>query len=185
MMFNEYVELASRTNKERELNLNNEQSQVLHSLLGLSTELEELRGALDLLDMPNIIEEIGDMLWYVHILYDVYGFSYPEPSHPEVKLSSVLSVSHCVTSLSEFIADMMDLYKRHIFYNQELDVDELENMVDAVVYYLEILSYRSAGSMSEVMEKNIEKLAARYPEGFSDYHAVNRDLNKEREILEK
>lgn len=37
----------------------------------------------------------------------------------------------------------------------------------------------------DVRTKNINKLAARYGDKFSDYNANNRDLIKEREILEK
>ena len=39
--------------------------------------------------------------------------------------------------------------------------------------------------MEAIITKNIEKLEARYPEKFTEYHANNRDLEKERGILEK
>ena len=34
------------------------------------------------------------------------------------------------------------------------------------------------------MERNIEKLKARYPQKFTEENAIVRDLTKEREILE-
>jgi hypothetical protein len=37
----------------------------------------------------------------------------------------------------------------------------------------------------DVWERNIKKLAARYPEKYSRNKALNRNLNKERKILEK
>jgi hypothetical protein len=39
--------------------------------------------------------------------------------------------------------------------------------------------------LHKLCEINIEKLKARYPEKFSTDKAVNRDLDTEREILEK
>jgi ribosomal protein S17E len=35
------------------------------------------------------------------------------------------------------------------------------------------------------MSVNVEKLAKRYPEKFTEYHAENRDLESERKILER
>lgn len=40
------------------------------------------------------------------------------------------------------------------------------------------------GDFGNILNTNIEKLRARYPEKFSNESAVNRDLGKEREILE-
>ena len=36
----------------------------------------------------------------------------------------------------------------------------------------------------DVATKNIAKLRARYPERFSEYDALNRDLDAERKVLE-
>lgn len=41
------------------------------------------------------------------------------------------------------------------------------------------------GSMSNVMENNIEKLRIRYPDRYTDYHANERNLDQEREVLEQ
>jgi hypothetical protein len=38
--------------------------------------------------------------------------------------------------------------------------------------------------MEELLQTNIDKLKARYPEKFTENDALNRDLNKERNILE-
>jgi hypothetical protein len=38
--------------------------------------------------------------------------------------------------------------------------------------------------MKEVMDINIKKLEARYPEKFTEDKAINRDLEAERKILE-
>lgn len=39
--------------------------------------------------------------------------------------------------------------------------------------------------LREILETNINKLEARYPEKFSNELAINRDLSKERNILEQ
>lgn len=40
------------------------------------------------------------------------------------------------------------------------------------------------GNFANVLDTNIEKLRARFPEKFTSENAINRDLNTEREILE-
>ena len=39
--------------------------------------------------------------------------------------------------------------------------------------------------LDKVIETNVKKLESRYPENFSEKSALNRDLDKERGILEK
>lgn len=39
-------------------------------------------------------------------------------------------------------------------------------------------------NLSEIMDININKLQARFPNDFTNEHALNRDLEKERAILE-
>lgn len=67
MELNEYQELAARTSKR-----NNKQNQILIATLGLNGEAGELTetvkhwiGHKHELDIDNVAEEIGDILWYV------------------------------------------------------------------------------------------------------------------------
>ena len=52
------------------------------------------------------------------------------------------------------------------------------------MWYLALLFDELKLDPNETMNKNIAKLKARYPEKFSKEKALNRDLEKEREILE-
>lgn len=65
-----------------------------------------------------------------------------------------------------------------------LDVTNIgEELADNRWY--EAMFLRKLGLFPEnYMGTNIEKLKARYPEGFSNHHAENRDIEVEREILE-
>lgn len=48
------------------------------------------------------------------------------------------------------------------------------------------LALNALGSdFGSVMERNIEKLKARYPDKFTEDKATNRDLDTERKILEE
>ena len=78
----EYTKLAIRTESPREVIGNPVTNRILHASIGLSTESGELLDQIKKhlfygkeLDMQNIKEEIGDMLWYVAILCDAAEYS--------------------------------------------------------------------------------------------------------------
>lgn len=87
--FDEYMQLAARTapqGSERKLSQSRLQQinidQLLHAHLGLSSESGEIADAIKKhvfygkeLDTDNLIEEIGDLLWYATLLLDAIGFT--------------------------------------------------------------------------------------------------------------
>ena len=79
----------------------------------------------------------------------------------------------------------MDQLKKHIFYGKELDLTNItEECGDLFWYLAEVLTSIDV-KFIDVMQKNIDKLRARYPEEFTQQDALNRDLVKEREVLEQ
>jgi phosphoribosylglycinamide formyltransferase 2 len=89
-------------------------------------------------------------------------------------------VSGCVTEAGE----LEDALKKCIFYGKELDLVNLAEEVGDVMWYLAILLDELGSSFEEVTTINIRKLKGRYPNKFSSERALNRNLDKERDILE-
>jgi len=89
-------------------------------------------------------------------------------------------VSGCVTEAGE----LEDALKKCIFYGKELDLVNLTEEVGDVMWYLAILLDELGSSFEEVITINIRKLKSRYPNKFSSERALNRNLDKERDILE-
>ncbi len=92
---------------------------------------------------------------------------------------------HAGIGLSTEAGEFLDALKKHIFYGKELDRVNLAEEMGDLFWYLAIVSDELGVEMSDVMERNIEKLKARYGEKFSEEKAENRDLETERKILEK
>lgn len=91
---------------------------------------------------------------------------------------------HGVMGLCTEAGEAQDQLKRVIFYGADLDVVNLAEEVGDVLWYCaEILNALDV-DMSDVMEKNIAKLRARFPDKFTEGDALNRDLDEEREALE-
>lgn len=87
----------------------------------------------------------------------------------------------CVTEAGEF----MDIIKRHGFYNQSIDKKHAAKELGDILWYVAIGCDALGLSMEHVMEANIEKLRARYPEKFTERHAAVRDLEKEDAAADK
>lgn len=81
--------------------------------------------------------------------------------------------------------ELLDMMKKHIFYNKPLDVANIVEEVGDAMWYFALILRELGFSFEEVMRINIEKLQARFPEKFNDHDANNRNLSEERKILEK
>jgi len=91
---------------------------------------------------------------------------------------------HSCLGLTTEIAELVDAFKKHIIYGQELDWVNINEELGDAMWYMAILCRISGKSFEDLMQINIDKLKARYPDGFTEYHALNRDLENERSILE-
>lgn len=92
---------------------------------------------------------------------------------------------HAGIGLSTEAGEFLDALKKHIFYGKELDRVNLKEEMGDLFWYLAIACDELEVPFETLMERNIEKLKARYGEKFSEEKAENRNLDQEREILEK
>lgn len=70
--------------------------------------------------------------------------------------------------------EVIDHVKKWRYQGHELDKDELINEAGDVLWYVAQLCEGLGVSIEEVMVRNIDKLSARYPEGFEEERSVNR-----------
>jgi len=92
---------------------------------------------------------------------------------------------HYVLGIGTEAGEIQDAAKKSIIYGKELDKVNLVEEVGDLLWYTARLLTLLGSSFGEAMQKNNEKLKARYGDKFTEYAALNRDLGKEREILEK
>lgn len=91
---------------------------------------------------------------------------------------------HATMGLTTEVGELTDMFKKCIFYNKPLDYINIEEEVGDILWYIAILFDQYGYNFETCMAKNIAKLRARFPNKFTEYDAKNRDLNKERGILE-
>ncbi len=92
---------------------------------------------------------------------------------------------HAGIGLATETGEFLDALKKSVFYGKELDKVNLKEELGDMLWYMAIAMDELDTDFETEMNRNIEKLTARYPEKFTKEKAEIRDLEKEREILEK
>lgn len=70
--------------------------------------------------------------------------------------------------------EAIDIVKKWLAQGHELDKEKLAKELGDIAWYLAETAYALDLPLEDIFRGNIEKLAKRYPEGFSVYRSVNR-----------
>ena len=193
MNFKEYVPLAMRTCKSLPT-----ADHINHMCLGIVGEMGELVDQIKkayvygkAIDQVNIIEEVGDVAYYTAGLVQHFPALADWLDSDELKQSinyeklevarenitrtillNAMSAANLTADLMMF-ADDDNLQDA----NAEQVAKALGTALFATAVLLEV-------DLSQACEVNIAKLAKRYGDKYSDYAAVNRDIDAERAVLE-
>ena len=89
----------------------------------------------------------------------------------EIELGGVLNAA---LGLSGEVGELNDMLKKQIFHEKQLDIDHAKKETGDICWYLAILCESFGWNLDEIMQINIDKLKARYPEGFDTYRANHR-----------
>jgi NTP pyrophosphatase (non-canonical NTP hydrolase) len=176
----EYKELSEKT-LSTEFHCDEKKIELLlHAVVGILTETEELLdNHLIQQDKTNILEEIGDITWYLAIIGREYNMDFPTdlPLSNEDPMKIVISIIKQTCKL-------LDMLKKKLFYNKPIN-DELFKQITTLVMILtqSYMNYYSI-DIKGSFDINISKLKSRYGSKFSSDKAINRDLETERKILE-
>lgn len=91
---------------------------------------------------------------------------------------------HAAMGLCTESGEFMDMMKKHILYGKPIDNVNLKEELGDLEWYVALAIDELKTSFGYIFETNIAKLRARYPNKFTEHDAMNRDLDKERSILE-
>lgn len=84
-------------------------------------------------------------------------------------------LTNSVMGLCGESGEACDIVKKHLFHGHTLDRDALIKELGDVAWYLAEAASALDIELEEILEKNIEKLKKRYPEGFSSERSLNRE----------
>lgn len=80
--------------------------------------------------------------------------------------------------------ELIDALKKTIYYGKPLDKVNIVEEVGDIMWYLALILRELDMTFEDAAQININKLRSRFGEKFSEFDAQNRDLTKERSILE-
>lgn len=76
--------------------------------------------------------------------------------------------------LSGETGEFNDMVKKWIFHEKDLDIDHAKKEMGDVPWYVAMLCHSFGWDMNEIMQMNVNKLKARYPEGFDTNLSAHR-----------
>ena len=76
--------------------------------------------------------------------------------------------------LSGESGETLDMIKKFVFHEKELNEEHLKKELGDVMWYVAMICESVGFDLDDVMQTNIDKLKARYPEGFDTYLANHR-----------
>jgi len=160
----------------------------LHGAIGLVTETGELEESIykakwnkEKWDTVNVIEECGDVIWYLAIVVDSLGLSFVGLDVQSAWIDKNIAISRMIISADQII----DKAKRNIFYGKPLEEDAVKRELGNLIGAMDCLCKHADGSIEQAIDKVTYKLTkVRFKDGFNQEDAYNRDLKEERDALE-
>ena len=83
-------------------------------------------------------------------------------------------IVNAALGLSGEVGELNDMIKKWIFHNTQLDKEHVKKEIGDVMWYVAMMCESFGFSIDDVMQTNVDKLIARYPDGFDTYRANHR-----------
>lgn len=93
-------------------------------------------------------------------------------ANPNLDVGGIVNASY---GLSGETGELNDLLKKAIFHGHEINLEEVQKELGDVLWYVAMMCESFGFRMEDIMQMNIDKLVARYPDGFSEYASQHRE----------
>ncbi len=84
-----------------------------------------------------------------------------------------LDTQHALLGMITEVAEIADLYKKKMAYNKYFSKEQLTDELGDLMFYISAFCNAAKLDMPTVLEKNIQKLMVRYPDGFDSDRAIS------------
>lgn len=90
---------------------------------------------------------------------------------PNVDLGGIFNA--CL-GLSGEVGEFNDMIKKAVFHEKPFDEEHAKKEMGDIMWYVAMMCESFGWNLDEIMQMNVDKLKARYPEGFDVVRANNR-----------
>lgn len=80
--------------------------------------------------------------------------------------TDIAELFNACLGLSGETGELIDMVKKWIFHEKVLDEDHLKKELGDVMWYVAMFCKAMGWELDEILQMNVDKLKARYPEGF-------------------
>ena len=129
------------------------------------------------LDIKNLIEEVGDVLWYVAVAYKALDL--PIINNPAEDLEEITPPKTDMI-LAKLVRYSSNIFSVAFAFPMEAMESNLDYDLRQLLYFLHFFCEENGFTLLDSAAANITKLKKRYPDGFTEFAALNR--NKEHEL---
>lgn len=71
--------------------------------------------------------------------------------------------------------ECLDIVKKHLFQGHGLDTEHIAEELGDVAWYLAVSAYAIGYDLESILQRNVDKLKKRYPDGFDKNRSINRE----------
>lgn len=90
---------------------------------------------------------------------------------PSYDFGGVINAS---LGLSGEVGELNDMIKKFAYHGHRLEFEKVKKEIGDIMWYIAMMCDSFGFDMCEIAQMNIDKLKARYPEGFSEEASQNR-----------
>lgn len=94
--------------------------------------------------------------------------------HSDNDCVDIGGIFNACLGLSGEVGEFNDMIKKWVFHEKELNMEHAKKEAGNILWYVVMLCESFGWNMGEIMQMNVDKLKARYPEGFDVERANNR-----------
>ena len=92
------------------------------------------------------------------------------------EFSGVNQLANGLMGLCGESGEALDILKKHLFQGHDLDREHIAKELGDVAWYLAVSAYSIGYDLEDILQMNVDKLKARYPDGF------NTELSQHRKV---
>lgn len=97
-------------------------------------------------------------------------------TEPEAaKFNEILRLENGLMGLNGEAGEAIDIFKKFFFQGHDFDREHLAKELGDVAWYLAVSAAALDYSLEDIFKMNVEKLRARYPDGFNPELSKNRE----------
>lgn len=93
----------------------------------------------------------------------------------DAKISKTTRIENGLMGLNGEAGEAIDILKKFLFQGHSLDVTHFAKELGDVAWYLAVSADALGYTLEDIFQMNIDKLKARYPDGFDAERSINRD----------